>query len=73
MEKFYKKMRKDNKQNKIWMIMWIIAVCSFVLELNSNRAIELLIFVTLLSLSTYEYLTKYFFLCMNNIPLCVYV
>ncbi|HAV90387.1 MAG TPA: hypothetical protein DCW44_03835 [Eubacterium sp.] len=62
MEKFYKKMRKDNKQNKIWMIMWIIAVCSFVLELNSNRGIELLIFVTLLSLSTYEYLTKYFFL-----------
>ena len=62
MENFYKKIKKDNKQNKIWMIMWLVARCSFVFKLDDDSTREVVFFIFILALATYEYLTKYFFL-----------
>lgn len=62
MEKFYEKIKKENKQNRIWIVVWFIAVCSVVLEMHSSKNKEILIYVTLLSIASYEYFTKYFFL-----------
>ena len=62
MEKFYKKIKADNRHNRIWLVMWFVAVCSIILELHDDKKVELIMSVTLLALSSYEYFMKYFFL-----------
>lgn len=62
MEKFYKKIKEENRQNRIWLMVWFVAVCSIILEMNSSKNAEIIIYVILLTIASYEYFMKYFFL-----------
>ena len=67
MEKFYKKIKEENRQNRIWLVVWFVAVCSIILEMNSSKNAEIIIYVILLTIASYEYFMKYFFLFFRNV------
>jgi len=62
MEKFYQRMREENRGNRIWLIIWAVAVSTVVLKIFDDRLLDTVVVDVLIFISSYEYFTKYFFL-----------
>ena len=62
MEKFYQQMREENRGNRIWLIIWVVAVSTVVLKIFDDKLLDTVVVDVLIIISSYEYFTKYFFL-----------
>ena len=52
MEKFYQRMREENRGNRIWLIIWAVAVSTVVLKIFDDRLLDTVVVDVLIFISS---------------------